>query len=58
MPLRGVLKKYMNASRPSEHPSVRGKMSKRLGGIIDCKDQTCSWHLNGFPGGSNIGLTV
>ena len=24
-------------------------MSKRLGGIIDCKDQTSSWHLNGSP---------
>ena len=23
-------------------------MSKRLGGIIDCKDKTSSWHLNGF----------
>ena len=30
-------------------------MSKRLGGIIDCKDdKTSSWHLNGFPHGSNI----
>ena len=24
------LKKHMNASRPSEHPPVGGKMSKRL----------------------------
>ena len=40
------LKKNLNASRPSEHPPVRGKiMSKRLGGIIACKDQTYSWHL-------------
>ena len=52
------LKKNMNASRPSEHPSVRGKkMSKRLGGIIGCKNKTSSWHLNGFPVGSNIGST-
>ena len=27
-------------------------MSKRLGGIIGCKDQISSWHLNGFPDGS------
>ena len=53
------LKKNLNASRPSEHPSVRGeKMSKRLGGIIGCKDKTSSWHLNGFPDGGNIGSTV
>ena len=30
-------------------------MSKRLGGIIGCKDKASSWHLNGFPYGSNIG---
>ena len=24
-------------------------MPKRLGGIIGCKDETSSWHLNGFP---------
>ena len=29
-------------------------MSKRLGGIIGCKDNAPSWHLNGFPDGSNI----
>ena len=33
-------------------------MSKRLGGIIGCKYKTSSWHLNGFPYGSNIGSTV
>ena len=38
---------------------VRGKkMSERLGGIIGCKYKTSSWHLNGFPFGSNIGSTV
>ena len=31
----------MNASRPSEHPPARGEMSKRLSGIIGCKDKTC-----------------
>ena len=31
-------------------------MSKRLvGGIIGCKYKTSSWHLSGFPDGSNIG---
>ena len=30
-------------------------MSKRLGGIIGCKDKTSSWHVNGFSDGSNIG---
>ena len=52
-----VLKiKKQNAPRPSEHPPVRGeKMSKRLGGIKDCKYKTSSWHLNGFPDGNNIG---
>ena len=29
-------------------------MSKRLGGIIGCKDKTSSWHLNRFPDGSNV----
>ena len=29
-------------------------MSKRLGGIIGCKFKTSSWHLNGFPDGSNM----
>ena len=32
-------------------------MSKRLGGIKGCKYKTSSWHLNGFPDGSNIGST-
>ena len=29
-------------------------MSKRLDGIIGFVDKTSSWHLNGFPDGSNI----
>ena len=32
-------------------------MSKRLGGIIGCKYKASPRHLNGFPDGSNIGLT-
>ena len=53
------LKKNLNVSRPFEYPPVRGeKMSRRLGGIIGCKDKTFSWHLNGFPDGSNIGSTL
>ena len=50
-------KKNLNAFRPSEHPPV-GKISKRLGEIIGCKCKNTSWHLNGFPDGSNIGSTV
>ena len=49
----------LNASRPSEESTQTGeKMSKRLGGIIGCKDKTSSWCLNGFPDRSNIGSTV
>ena len=33
-------------------PSQGKKMSKRLGGIIDCKYKASSWHSNGFPDGS------
>ena len=33
-------------------------LSKRLGGIIGCKDKTSSWHLDRFPDGSKIGLIV
>ena len=52
-------KKNLNACRPSEHPSVRGKkLSKHLGGIIGCKYKTSSWHLNGFPDGSNRSTVV
>ena len=52
-----ILKKNLNASRPSEHPPVRGKISKKLvgGGILGCKCKTSSWHLNWFPDGGNIG---
>ena len=45
---RGLLKKTLNAPRPSEHPPLMGKMSKRLGGIMCCKCKTSSRHLNGF----------
>ena len=47
------LQTSLNPSRPSEHPPVRGEnMSKRLGGIIGCRDKTSSWHLNGSPYGA------
>ena len=42
----------------TEHPPVREKMSKRLGGIIGCKYKTSSWYFNVFPDGSNMGSTV
>ena len=35
-------------------PQSGGKMSKRLGGIIGCKEKISSWHLNGFPGDSTV----
>ena len=28
-------------------------MSKRLGGIIGCKNKSASWHVNGFPDGKH-----
>ena len=35
-----LYKENLNASRPSEHPLDRGgKVLKRIGGIIDCKDK-------------------
>ena len=35
-----LCKENLNASRPSEHPLDRGgKVLKRIGGIIDCKDK-------------------
>ena len=53
------LKKNLNAPRLSEHSPVRGKeCQKRLDGIIGSKDKTSSWHLIGFPNGSNIELKV
>ena len=33
-------------------------MSKRLGGIIGCKDKTSSWHLIGFSGSPMVVLIV
>ena len=49
----------MNEYKPSEYPSDSGEdTSKRLGGIIGCKDKTSSWYLIGFLDGSNIGSTV
>ena len=39
-------------------PQSGGKMSKRLGGIVGCKYETSSWHLDEFPDGSNIEATI
>ena len=52
------LKKNQNASRPSEHPPVRGEIMSKRRWIKGCKYKTYSWHLNGFPDGNNIGSTV
>ena len=43
------LEKNLNASRHSQYSPVRGENVKSLGGVIDWKDETSSWHLNGFP---------
>ena len=53
----------LNASRPpsTHHPSVRGGNVKTFGSRWDhigCKDNTYSWHLIGFPDGSDIGSTA
>ena len=44
-----MFKKNLNAFKPSEHPPSGEKMSKGLGGNIDCKYKITSWHLNGSP---------
>ena len=44
-----VIKKNMNASKPSEHPLSGDKMSKGLGGNIGCRDKTSSWYQTGSP---------
>ena len=47
-----ILKRSLNASRPSEHPPVRGKNIKTiLCGVIGYKDKTSPWYSNGFPDG-------
>ena len=54
-------RKILNPSTPFflSIPQSGGEMSKRLGGIIvGRKDRISSWHLNGFPDGSDIGSTV
>ena len=46
------------ASKPSEHPPDMGRKCKnvhQVGGNIGCQDKTSSWHLIGFPDGSNVG---
>ena len=41
-----LFKTNLNVSRSSEHPpSQGGEMSKRLGGIIGCKDKTSSCYF-------------
>ena len=54
------LKKNLNAPRPSEHPlpsSEGGKKVKTFRSDHRLQRQISSWHLNGFPDGSNIGRT-
>ena len=56
--LLGSLKKNMKASKPinsEQTPNQGEKLYKRLGvnRNIGCKDKNSSWHLIGFPDGSN-----
>ena len=44
--------------RNNNNNNTGGQTSKRLGGIIGCKNKTFSWHLNRFPDGGNLGSTV
>ena len=37
---------------------VEKLFKEKLDDIIGCRDETASWHLNGFPNGSNIGSTL
>ena len=54
-----VSKKNLHASRPSEHPPVWGGNVKTFRWDHRLQYKTSSWHLNGFPDGSNIiGSTV
>ena len=53
------LKKYLNASKLSEHTPDKGenvKRFKRGTQIVGFKDKIFSWHLIGFPDGSSKGF--
>ena len=56
----GCFKKNLNASRPSEHPTVKGKNVKtfRWNHRLQRQNLVIPVDLNGFPDGSNIGSTV
>ena len=47
--LRGVFKKNLNASKPSEHPPQVEECLKGLGGNIGSRDKTSSWYQKGSP---------
>ena len=53
-----LLDTSLNASRPSDHPPVRGENVTTFRWDHRLEDKTSSWHLNGFPDGSNIESTV
>ena len=60
-----ILKKKLNASSLDlvSIPQSEGQREKnvkmfRWGHTVGCKYKTSSWHLSGFPDGSNIGSTV
>ena len=52
------LKKNLNASRPSEHPPVRGKNVKTFRWDHRLQKENLFMAINGFPDVSNIGSTV
>ena len=49
LPHRSVPLVNLNASRPSEHPPVRGENINTFTRWVGCKDKTSPWYLNGFP---------
>ena len=52
------LKKNLNAPRPSEHSPVRGENVETFRWDDRLQIKNLFMALNGFPDGSNIGLTV
>ena len=61
-----ILYTYIN--RHAEQPNIAKTKQKQCSTssnwvviiyfLIGCKDKTSTWHLNGFPDGSNLGSTI
>ena len=56
--MRVSLKKNLNASRPSEYPSVRGGKCQNVRLDHRLQTQNLLWHINEFPDVSNTESTV